>query len=383
MVRLALFLLAGAAFAAAPTTLRLARGDSRGVPLPRPNADVRHDCPTSVATVARNAAGTGLDVVGRNPGSCTLTIDGAQQGVEVYDAREADAATCAEVRERLRGSGLVVDCKPGVVSVRGTPVDEAWEHVVERLAAMLPGVYPKLTPRPTPEVEYTLSFLELRRTRGHDVGIDTPAAIASLVGEGLSRLDGGQAASIGMFGPLADQISAESVLSKFEVLEIRTGRTQLGQASRIHDGGSLQKEVRGVETASLVKIDYGFFCDVTVDRHALGYEVDVDVTVREEIPGGSGDTLRFAERSTASVVNVGDGETIVIATGNSNRSWSRDHGLIGLHRIPGLGLLFGQDERSLSPTVSAVLLTVSEPGAHPEWLERLEELRARLGATWD
>lgn len=370
-------LMLASAFAATPDTLFLARGERRVLPVD-PGSEVRVNCDREVARVYLGADDRSLEIEAVGPGSCAVTIDRRSIPLEVRDLAEAGEAICAEARTRFEARGLRVTCYGGVVTIGGATADRTVHEAATRFAARNPGVSLDLAPLARPQVELTLVFLEARRLRTLDAGVDWPDAVGDLLGAGLTRLDGGGAPTLGLLGPLTDEVSAEQVVASFEVLETRTARVTLGTTAHLEDGGTIWLPVSGVETATVEQIPFGLDARLTPTRVAGGYQLALDVRVSEEAPGAGGGEIRTIHRGVETEVVVREGETVVVATQTSNRSWESSRGLPGLHRIPVLGFFFGRKEREREPVRGAVLVTVSAPGEHPEWLDLLAELKAKL-----
>lgn len=383
MIALSLLtLLSAAPDARADEVHRMIPGEKKVLPMPASGEQPDVRCAAEVAQLYLSFDGRGLEVEARAPGTCEVTLGGALHTFKIYDPADASGRTCDEARERARGTGLSVRCRGGYTIVEGYPLDPLVRYELENWAASRAGVVINFEAEAREEVEVTVSFLELRRLDSLDVGIGWPEALPELLVDGLDRLERGQAISPSMAGPLAENVSAESVLSSFEVLEIRSGRTVMGEPIEIREGGIIYRELTGVQAVELAEIPFGFQSLISVTPHGLGYELDIDLSVSEEVPGSSRHGFTLSERATSTTVNLDLGDTVVIATGSSNRSWDWRSGLPLLSRIPVLGALFGTHRRSNSPVMGAVMVTVSEPGEHPEWLARLQDLQRRLGASW-
>jgi len=370
------------ALSMAGETLRLIPGEKRLLPIPSPDAVIETSCSAESVGLFRSVDGRNVEVEARKVGACELTIAGYAYAFQVYDPSSGGARTCDEARERVAGTGLTVRCRNGYVEIAGFPLDSLVRYELENWAASRHGVRLDLVDPPEEEVEVTFSFLEMRRQDGLDIGVDWPSVTPDLLGEGVRLMDGGGTSARRIFGPFTDNVSAEAIYSNFEVLEIRTGRTVLGQPMEIIDGGSIYREASGVEVAQLQEIPFGLRGLVEVQRNGLGYALDIDLEISEEVPGSTRREIRLTGRGVKTRVNIDNEQTIVISTGESNRSWEQKSGLPLLSRIPVLGLLFGKLQRGQSPVMGAVMVTVNAPGEHPDWLARLADLEQRLGPKW-
>ncbi len=363
-------------------TYRLLRGDRKVVALPAAGAHVETDCRRSVAPIYLGQDGDTVEIEAAGSGSCKLEINGIDFLIEVYERGEADQRICDEARARFRPEGLEVRCMEGFVWIGGFTSDALVRAAAEEFGRLHDGVLVELTPPPKEQVEVNVVFLEMRKEKSHDIGVEWPQAIGDLVGSGLSTVEAGGQISLGILNPVTPYVTLEQVVANFEVLESRDGVVALGERLELTDGETIWKEVSGVETATVQEIAFGFHAVLKPEASALGYALELDVSVSEEAPGSSSNEIRTIERGVSSTLTLAEGETLVVGTQFSNRSWRRSTGIPWLQRIPFLGALFGRQERHQAPVKGAVLITLARPGEHPEWIETLKELESSLGVRW-
>lgn len=336
-------------------------------------------CPDTVAEVYLSADGRSIEVEAIRSGTCELAVDGRLHVYHVYDPGSDGQALCDEARDLVRGSPLSIRCQGRFVEIGGFTPDSFLRYRVENFARERDGIFLRIEEMLPAEVEYTITFLETRSQRYHDVGIGWPDALPAALSGVASTLASGGAVGWEHAIPVLEQVSAESIVANFEVFESWDGRTAVGEHTEMRWGGIHYEQISGVQTADIREIPYGLRAKLRFEPHAGGYLAEVDAELSGDVPGENDDSFDQAYRSTVRTVPIRMGETVVIAHGVSNRSWVQERGLPLLSHIPGLGMLFGRHKSQEAPVYGAVLLTLCEPGDHPYWLERLAELDATFG----
>jgi len=377
LLPLVLGLLSTAARSAPSETQHLAVGERAVIPLQRANAEVNTNCAADVVKIFRNEASGTLELEASRSGSCWVRVDGRQLNLVVADS-SSQQVNCAQIKDVLRRTGLSVSCHDAMTYISGTPVDEESNALASSVAASYPGVILDIVPRSRPEVQFDVVFLERRRQRGDDIGLDLATALPAVLANAANAMDEDGALGYGVLTPLADNLTLQAVISRYEVMEKRTVSAVLGEPAVIAAGGRAYYKISGVGSADLKEVPYGLHATMKAEARSQGYEVNLDILVSEPVPGGTSADIELAERSVTTTVNLSNSDLVVVATGDSNRVWWRDSGIPLLHRIPVIGSFFGRDQNAHQPVQSAVLIAAHEPGESPPWMGQLSTLQQRL-----
>ncbi len=369
--------LSGETWGAPSETRRVGVGERVVLSLPRVDARVTTNCSASVVKVFRNEASGTLELEAVSPGECRTVVDGQVLNLVVSDA-STERVVCDQAKEILRRTGLSVNCHDSLIYVSGIPLDIESAALADNVAARYPGIILDMLPLQREEVQFDVVFLERRRQKGYDIGLDLSAALPAVLSGGLEGLDADEGVGWSVLTPIADNLALEAVVARFEVMEKRSVRVLTGEPATLASGGRAYFKISGVGSSDLKEVPFGFRATLEANERSTGYEVAVDILVSEPVPGGTDATIEIAERSVLTTVGLEAGEVVVIATGDSNRIWWRDSGIPLLHRIPVIGNVFGRDASATQPVQSAILISVREPGEAPVWIERLEALQERL-----
>ena len=373
----------------APEPLRLTMGQTHSVALAEPAAAVvvvRED----VADVHLTAPDA-LYVVARGPGQTQIAID-LEGGERVHTTLtvvqdptpvQAVLDTLDDVKH-LKAVGL-----PYAISIRGAvPSPETARWVMERVAGAVPdnlALDDAMRMEGPLQVELEVQIAEIQRTVSERLGIRW----------GGSRGGGGLRIGTPFPGsPAGVTTSAANILNPISTLDI-SGYTNLGsirfdfliqalataglanvlaqptltalsgEEASFHAGGEIP--VRSGEKDG--RIEYTFrelgvilgFVPTVLSEDRIG--ISVRAEVREEDESRTTDrSLPFlASRKARTTVEVGNGESFIIAGLFSTSSDRSESGVPLLKDVPAVGLLFGQtltsaEERELIIAVTARLV---------------------------
>lgn len=367
--------------AQAETLRTLPVGGSDVLIKPRPDASLDwSQCPDDVAGIWDVPGDSGkIEVRGVGTGTCDLVLDGRSYTYRIFDPGSRDPAICDAAKALVRRSTVTVRCSGDYVEFSGFSTDSFLRWQIEQFAGANSGIRVALQEVPREMVEFSVTFLETRATRSHDVGLAWSDMLPSALGGVTETLGTGGALGFGNLTPIVAGIKAESIVANFAIFETAEGLAVVGEDKQFTWGGTAYQPVTGPMTADLREIGYGLNGTLRFVPVAGGYEVHTDLSLNGQVPGETAG-LEQATRGEKGVATITAGETIVVLNGVSNRSWQRKRGLPLLHRIPFLSWIFGTHEKLDAPVHYAVLLTVREPGDPPPfWLRRLVELKAEFG----
>ena len=383
----------------APEPLRLAVGQTRSVTLAEPAGAVvvvREDI-VDVYLTAPDA----LYIVARGPGQTQIAID-LEGGERIHTTLTVvqDPAPVQAVldtldeAEHLKAVGL-----PYAISIRGAvPSPETAQWVLKRVAGAVPqgvALDDAMRLEGPLQVELEVQIAEIQRNISERLGINW----------GASRLDkGGGGLRIGTpFPGTLPGISTftDNLLNPTSTIDV-TGYTNIGsirfdfliqalagaglanvlaqptltalsgEEASFHAGGEIpvlsgEKDGRLEYTYRELGVILGFVPTV-ISEDRIGISVRAEVKEEDESRTTDRSLPFLAARKARTTVEVGNGESFIIAGLFSTSSDRSESGVPLLKDVPAVGLLFGQtltsaEERELIIAVTARLV---HPGKIPE-----------------
>ena len=373
----------------APEPLRLAVGQTRSVTLAEPAAavvvvredvaDVHLTAPDALYVVARGPGQTqiGIDLEGGERVHTTLTV--------VQDPAPVQAVLdTLDEAKHLKAVGL-----PYAISIRGAvPSPETARWVMERVAGAVPAgvaLDDAMRLEGPLQVELEVQIAEIQRNVSERLGIRW----------GGSRGGGGLRIGTPFPGsPAGITTSAENILNPTSTLDV-SGYTNLGsirfdfliqalataglanvlaqptltalsgEEASFHAGGEIpvlsgEKDGRLEYTYRELGVILGFVPTV-LSEDRIGISVRAEVKEEDESRTTDRSLPFLAARKARTTVEVGNGESFIIAGLFSTSSDRSESGVPLLKDVPAVGLLFGQtltsaEERELIIAVTARLV---------------------------
>ena len=382
----------------APAPVRLAVGQTRAITLAEPAAAVvvvREE----VADVHLTAPDA-LYLVARGPGQTQIAID-LEGGERIHTTLTVvqDPAPVQAVLDTLdEGRHLEAVGLPYAISVRGTvPSPETAQWVLKRVAGAMPegvALDDAMRLEGPLQVELEVQIAEVQRNISERLGINWagsrldrfdprrfrigtpfPGSVAGTIGDNLindtSALDITGYVEIGAFRFDA-LIQALASAGLANVLAQPTLTALSGEEASFHAGGEIpvlsgEKDGRLEYTYRELGVILGFVPTV-ISEDRIGISVRAEVKEEDESRTTNRSLPFVAARKARTTVEVGNGESFVIAGLFSTGSERSESGVPLLKDLPAVGLLFGQtlesaEERELIITVTARLV---HPGKVPE-----------------
>ena len=395
----------------APAPVRLFLGQTRSITLAEPATavvvvrddvvDVRLTAPDALYLMARGPGQTqiGIDLESGERVHTTLTV--------VQDPAPVQAVLdTLDEGKRLKAVGL-----PYAISIRGAvPSPETAQWVLKRVAGAVPAgvaLDDAMQLEGPLQVELEVQIAEVQRNISERLGINWgasrldrlpadprrltigtpfPGAVAGTFGDNLlnstSALDVAGYAEIGAFRFDA-LIQALASAGLANVLAQPTLTALSGEEASFHAGGEIpvlsgEKDDRLEYTYRELGVILGFVPTV-ISEDRIGISVRAEVKEEDESRTTNRSLPFLAARKARTTVEVGNGESFVIAGLFSTSSERSESGVPMLKDLPAVGLLFGQtltsaEERELIITVTARLV-------HPDRIPEEGEAPAPLGRT--
>ena len=396
----------------APAPVRLTLGQTRAITLAEPATAVVvvRDAVADVELTAPDA----LYVVARGPGQTQIGID-LESGERVHTTLTVvqDPAPVQAVLDTLdEGRHLKAVGLPYAISIRGAvPSPETAQWVLKRVAGAVPdgvALDDAMRLEGPLQVELEVQIAEVQRNISERLGINWgvsrldrlpadprrlrigtpfPGTIPGTFGDNLlnntSTLDVAGYAEIGAFRfDVLIQALASAGLAN--VLARPTLTALSGEEAEFHAGGEIPvlRDItdEGVREFSYEKLGVILgFVPTVISEDRIGISVRAEVKEEDESRTTNIDLPFLAARSASTTVEVGNGESFVIAGLFSTGSERSESGVPLLKDLPAVGLLFGQtlesaEERELIITVTARLV-------HPDKVPEEGEAPAPLGRT--
>ena len=396
----------------APAPVRLTLGQTRAITLAEPAASVvvvRED----VADVHLTAPDA-LYVVARGPGQTQIAID-LEGGERVHTTLTVvqDPSPVQAVLDALdEGRHLKAVGLPYAISIRGAvPSPETAQWVLKRVAGAVPegvALDDAMQLEGPLQVELEVQIAEVQRNVSERLGIrwagsrldravpdrlrigtpfpGSPPGITSATENLLnstSTLDIAGWTRIGRFRFDA-LIQALASAGLANVLARPTLTALSGEEASFHAGGEVPV-LRDISREGVREFSYEplgvilGFVPTVISEDRIGISVRAEVKEEDESRTTNIDLPFLAARSASTTVEVGNGESFVIAGLFSTGSERSESGVPLLKDLPAVGLLFGQtlasaEERELIITVTARLV-------HPDKFSEEGEAPAPLGRT--
>ena len=395
----------------APAPVRLTLGQTRSITLAEPAtavvvvrdevADVHLTAPDALYVLARGPGQTqiGIDLEGGERVHTTLTV--------VQDPAPVQAVLdTLDEGKRLKAVGL-----PYAISIRGAvPSPETAQWVLKRVAGAVPAgvaLDDAMQLEGPLQVELEVQIAEVQRTISERLGINWgasrldrlpadprklrigtpfPGTIAGTFADNLlnstSALDVAGHTEIGAFRfDVLIQALASAGLAN--VLAQPTLTALSGEEASFHAGGEIpvlsgEKDDRLEYTYRELGVILGFVPTV-ISEDRIGISVRAEVKEEDESRTTNRSLPFLTARKAHTTVEVGNGESFVIAGLFSTGSERSESGVPLLKDLPAVGLLFGQtltsaEERELIITVTARLV-------HPDRIPEEGEAPVPLGRT--
>ena len=395
----------------APAPVRLSLGQTRAITLSEPAASVvvvRED----VADVHLTAPDA-LYVVARGPGQTQIAID-LEGGERVHTTLTVvqDPAPVQAVLDALdEGRHLKAVGLPNAISIRGAvPSPETALWVRNRVKGALPkGVEldDAMQLEGPLQVELEVQIAEVQRNISEQLGINWgvsrldrlpadprrlrigtpfPGTVAGTFADNLlnntSALDLAGYTELGAFR-FDFLIQALASAGLANVLARPTLTALSGEEAKFHAGGKVPvlRDIRdGRAEYSYEELGVELiFVPTVISDDRIGISVRAEVSEVDDSRTTNINLPFLAARSARTTVEVGNGESFVIAGLFSTGSVRSESGIPLLKDLPAVGLLFGQtlasaEERELIITVTARLV-------HPDKVPEEGEAPAPLGRT--
>ena len=381
----------------APAPVRLALGQTRAITLA--------EAATAVVVVREEVADVHLTapdvlyLVARGPGQTQIAID-LEGGERVHTTLTVvqDPAPVQAVLDTLdEGKHLKAVGLPYAISIRGAvPSPETAQWVLKRVAGAVPegvALDDAIRLEGPLQVELEVQIAEIQRNVSERLGIRWAA----------SRGGGGLRIGTPFPGsPTGVTTPAQNLLNSTSTLDV-TGYTNLGsirfdfliqalataglanvlaqptltalsgEEASFHAGGEIPV-LRNITDEGVREFAYEElgvilgFVPTVISEDRIGISVRAEVKEEDESRTTDFDFPFLAVREARTTVEVGNGESFVIAGLFSTRSDNSESGVPLLKDLPAVGLLFGQtltsaEERELIIAVTARLV---HPGRVPE-----------------
>ena len=387
----------------APAPVRLAVGQTRSLTLAEPATAVvvvRED----VADVHLTAPDT-LYLVTRGPGQTQIAID-LEGGERIHTTLTVvqDPAPVQAVLDTLdEGRHLEAVGLPYAISIRGAvPSPETAQWVLKRVAGAVPegvALDDAMQVAGPLQVELEVQIAEVARSISERLGIQwgrvgigsrsqkniTAAGATNSRNFNVVTQFGGMDKTFEKILDASGNIIGRRKINNYNVmidvlasaglanvLAQPTLTALSGEEASFHAGGEIPvvseiKEDRTVYTYRELGVILGFVPTV-ISEERIGISVRAEVKEEDESRTTVSTIPVLAARKARTTVEVGNGESFVIAGLFSTGSERSESGLPVLKDLPAVGLLFGQtvasaEERELIITVTARLV---HPGKVPE-----------------
>ncbi|OQA24671.1 MAG: Type IV pilus biogenesis and competence protein PilQ precursor [Verrucomicrobia bacterium ADurb.Bin345] len=213
-------------------------------------------------------------------------------------------------------------------------------------------------------IEMDIIFLQIEKSRGHDVGNNLLAGNVS----GAISAQGSRGHENGAYTPVTVQVGWNVDVTHVMNLVLSRGdgkilsrphiSTKSGESGRFHSGGEFYFKVEGNEAADLKNVEYGLILEVLPELRSddqVISQVSVDVTVPVNKSGS--EDLNLEKFSTKSTVTCRLGESIVMSgfIESLQNYFKEKTPLLG--DIPLLNLFFARSVRSNSNKELIAILT--------------------------
>jgi general secretion pathway protein D len=164
------------------------------------------------------------------------------------------------------------------------------------------------------------------------------------------------------------------------VLDNRTAQIRVGDQQPVATSETVNTSATNVVTQNIEYKDTGVLLEVTPSVNAGGLvlmDVAQEVTDVGSIDAATGQRT-FLQRNINSSVAVQSGETIVLGGLIKDNTSQGDTGIPILHKLPGIGWMFGTKERTGARTELLITLTPRAIRSMSEANQVGEEMRLRM-----
>ena len=363
----------------APAPVRLAMGQTRHIAL--------SEAATSVVVVSEEVADVHLTapdtlyVVARGPGQTEIAID-LEGGERIHATLTVvqDPAPVQAVLDTLdEGRRLTAVGLPYAISIRGAvPSPEAARWIMERVRGAVPQGVPidnALRLEGPLQVELEVQIAEVQRSVSERLGISWntsqargPEDVVIRAGNPNAIVNPAlQITSTATIGGLDLDVMIRALASAglANVLAQPTLTALSGEEASFHAGGEIpvlsgEKDDRLEYTYRELGVILGFVPTV-ISEDRIGISVRAEVKEEDESRTTDRSLPFLAARKARTTVEVGNGESFVIAGLFRAGSERSESGVPVLKDLPAVGLLFGQtltsaEERELIIMVTARLV---------------------------
>lgn len=348
-------------------------------------------------------------LTGKQPGVTTVNIfsDRGQRTLLIRVVDVNPDSLAEEVRETLgERSGVDVRVVKGRVLLEGEVASEIYKRKIEKLVEIYPQQVLNFTTFREAFVEgarmvaIDLYFLQLATTNQDNIGVGWGQFLGANYSFGTGQVPlfypgstGGESFGAGVLpgevnpGRLPDAIgltggdgaSYWSLIGNINltldlmeqhglIKEVKKGLivTETGTEAEYHSGGTLLIRIVGQDVGAVVEKEYGLRVKV---KPILDFENRVKVAIDADISeldyaNGVGDLPALRNTSLNSVVNMMEGQSVLISAQQNVLDTSNEQGFWMLSRIPILGWLFKSRSYVGTGIDNAFFLTprVYEPG---------------------
>jgi general secretion pathway protein D len=293
--------------------------------------------------------------------------------VRSFFLANSDVKTVAfSLKTLLKAKDIVTDERIGTIIMRDTP---EMIRMAERIIAMQDVA--------DPEVMLEVEVLEVKRTRGQELGIRWPdSAGLTLLGSGqygalnvgdLRRINGG---NIGLaLGSVT--LNANKTDTDSNILANPRIRVRNKDKAKVLIGDRVPVITvttnNGVSADSVNYVDVGLKLDVEPniyldDEVAIKINLEVSSVVKEIVSKSGTQAYQIGTRSAATVLRLKDGETQVLAGLISDEDRTTANKVPGVGELPMLSRLFGsqKDDSTRSEIVLSITPRILRSIRRPE-----------------
>jgi Flp pilus assembly secretin CpaC len=364
---------------------------------------------SSIADVKPTSDNRQLILTAKSAGVTTVNIfsDRGQKTLLIRVVGVNPESLATEVREILGDrSGVDVRVVKGRVLLEGEVASEVFKKKIERLVTLYPNQVLNFTTFREAFVEgarmvavdlYFIQMAEIDRDSlgigwGQFIGANytfgagdvplyyNPDIGSDGIGSGILpgernpgrygnpvTLTGGSGTAY--FSVVGNITAALDFMASYGLIrEIKRGIivTETGTEGKYHSGGTLLIEVSGFNDAAVVEKAYGLEVTVTPvldfeNRVKLSLKIDVSEL---DFANGIGDLPAFRNSTVEAIVNMQEGQSVLVSTQQSTLDTETWEGVAYLAKIPILGALFAARTYLGNTLNNAVFVTprVYEPG---------------------
>ncbi|NRR32269.1 general secretion pathway protein GspD [Oxalobacteraceae bacterium] len=299
--------------------------------------------------------------------------DYQQLTVRTFFLTNGDVKTVAfSLKTLLRAKDVVTDERLGLIMMRDTP---EMIRMAERIISVQDLA--------DPEVMLEVEVLEVKRTRGQDLGIRWPeSASLTLLGTGqqgglkvadLRRINGDTIGfEVGKVTLNANKTDTDSNILANPRIRVRNkdkAKVLIGDRVPVitvtTNNGVSSDSVNYVDVGLKLDVEPNVFLD---DEVAIKINLEVSSVVKEVTSKSGTQAYQIGTRSASTVLRLKDGETQVLAGLISDEDRTNAYKIPGMGELPVLNRLFGsqKDEATRSEIVLSITPRVLRSIRRPE-----------------